>query len=123
MAKCSACNGSGNSMRLGGPNSWRCSNCGGTGKVPGRTRSPSNPCNDCGGSGRTIRLGGPNSSGTCFTCNGSGRGTKSSSTRWTPSVSEIRLAEELQKLVKLHAMGALTDAEFAAAKAKVLSVN
>lgn len=120
MAKCPQCNGSGNSMRLGGPNSWRCSNCGGTGKVAGRTRNPRNPCDECSGSGRTIRLGGPNSSGTCFACNGSGRSSKPSSSSHALSKSDIRLAEELQKLEKLYALGALTSVEFAAAKAIVL---
>jgi len=56
-------------------------------------------------------------------CGGSGRDssgtrTKPASTARKPPASG--LAEELAKLAQLHALGVLTDAEFAAAKAKLL---
>jgi hypothetical protein len=107
-------------MRLGGPNSWRCSTCSGTGKVAGRTRQPANSCDSCGGSGRVFRFGGPNSSGACDVCAGTGRGRRSTSSRQIAPEEIPSLAAEIAKLAKLHVLGALTDEEFQRAKAKLL---
>ncbi len=123
MAKCPSCDGSGHSNRLGGPNSWKCSTCSGTGKVPGRTRSPANACDSCGGSGRTMRFGGPNSSGTCYECSGTGRKAKSAPREATTNrTAPTNLADELAKLARLHAIGALSDEEFRRAKEKILGL-
>jgi hypothetical protein len=127
VAKCPSCDGSGHSNRLGGPNSWKCSTCSGTGKVPGRTRSTANACDNCGGSGRTRRLGGPNSSGPCYLCSGTGRKSKPTPRQPTPrqpspQKSFISVVDELEKLAKLHAAGALTDEEFRQAKRKLLGL-
>ena len=127
MAKCPSCDGSGHSNRLGGPNSWKCSTCSGTGKVPGRTRSAANACDSCGGSGRTMRFGGPNSSGTCYECSGTGRRAQPAPRKPTArppaqQKSVVSLVDELAKLAKLHAAGALTDEEFRRAKQKLLGL-
>lgn len=123
MAKCPSCDGSGHSNRLGGPNSWKCSTCSGTGKVPGRARSAANACDSCGGSGRTMRFGGPNSSGTCYECSGTGRKAKSVPREATTKrTAPTNLADELAKLARLHAIGALSDEEFRRAKEKILGL-
>lgn len=128
MAKCPSCSGSGHSNRLGGPNSWKCSTCSGTGKVPGRARSAANACDSCGGSGRSMRFGGPNSSGACYECSGTGRKVKSAERQPTSrqpaqKIPAVGLVDELAKLAKLHAAGALTDEEFRRAKQKLLGLK
>ena len=77
-------------------------------------------CSNCDGSGRVMRLGGPNSSGGCWECAGTGRVQRRTSTPKPASNRGFSVSDELLKLARLHAAGALTDEEFRLAKKKIL---
>jgi hypothetical protein len=74
-----------------------------------------------------MRFGGPNSFGTCYECSGTGRRPRTTPRQPTPrqpaqKKSVVSLVDELAKLAKLHAAGALTDEEFRRAKQKLLGL-